>query len=103
MIPKKVLEQLQHIGQTYKKIDEIILFGSRAYGDYSDRSDIDLAIVAPDIPAKEWLELVFELEEDLYTLLLLDIVKFDEASDSLKTEILKSGKVLYKAVNEKYQ
>ena len=38
-------------------VERVILFGSRARGDARERSDIDLAVVAPDIPDREWTEL----------------------------------------------
>ncbi|HHZ17076.1 MAG TPA: nucleotidyltransferase domain-containing protein [Peptococcaceae bacterium] len=41
----KVIEQIKHMAQQYK-IKKIVLFGSRARGDYGIASDYDLAVFA---------------------------------------------------------
>jgi predicted nucleotidyltransferase len=73
-----------------------ILFGSRAIGDNLDKSDIDLAFVAPDMTEAEWAALSFDIEDRLDTLLLLDLVKYEKAPEQLKDEINKHGKILYR-------
>ncbi|QKY71046.1 hypothetical protein [Lentibacillus sp. CBA3610] len=45
----------------------------------------------------EWAEFTLQLEEELDTLLFLDLIKLENASESLISEIRKSGKVLYVA------
>ncbi|WP_018665145.1 nucleotidyltransferase domain-containing protein [Heyndrickxia acidiproducens] len=42
MIDQRIKEQLVQIGLSTDKVKKIILFGSRAVGDDTDRSDIDL-------------------------------------------------------------
>lgn len=73
----------------------MILFGSRARGDFDDRSDIDLAIEAPSMEQKNWLALTFELEENLDTLLSIDLVRLDQASQELEERINKERGRLY--------
>lgn len=75
-------------------IEKIILFGSRAKKDADERSDFDIAIICPAISNREWLELCEHID-DLPTLLTIDLVRFDTASDELKNRILQEGKVLY--------
>jgi uncharacterized protein len=77
-------------------IDEIWLFGSRARGDNTERSDIDLAIVCGKQPNFDWQK-VIDIIDDADTLLKIDCVKFEEGriSDELKTSILKDKKVIY--------
>lgn len=96
MINQRLMDQLNIFGQN-NEINKIILFGSRAIGDNMEKSDIDLAFVAPDMSKKEWNDFSYELEEELDTLLLLDIIKFEDAPDKLKNEIIKHGKTLYSA------
>ncbi|MBG6111727.1 putative nucleotidyltransferase [Flavobacterium sp. CG_9.10] len=43
-ISDKNLNLLKNIFEKYDSIEEVILYGSRAKGNYSDRSDIDLAV-----------------------------------------------------------
>lgn len=95
MMDKKIQNQLVQIGLSTEKVKKIILFGSRAVWDNTDRSDIDLAIVAPEMSKEEWVLFALDLEEELDTLLSLDIIKFEDASQPLKSEILKNGKLLY--------
>ena len=73
----------------------VILFGSRARGTNYPKSDIDLAIEGcPDFPALE-----DRLQEELWSLLRLDIVNLDaRVSDELRQEIARDGKVLYEEV-----
>lgn len=95
MIDHRLKKQLAKIGAENKKINKIILFGSRAIGDNIDTSDIDLAFAAPGMTQEEWTSLTFAIEEALDTLLFLDLVKYEEAPDRLKEEINVQGKVLY--------
>ncbi|MFD1412402.1 nucleotidyltransferase domain-containing protein [Oceanobacillus jeddahense] len=95
MIEQKIIDQLSNVGSHINTIHKIILFGSRAVGDHTLKSDIDLAFVAPNMTKEEWVELTFTLEEDLDTLLFLDLIKYEDAPEDLKKEIMKSGRVLY--------
>lgn len=72
----------------------VILFGSRARGTNRPKSDIDLAIEGcPDFRA-----LYDRLQEELWSLLELDIVNLDDPiSPELRREIARDGKVLYDA------
>ncbi|UOR13831.1 nucleotidyltransferase domain-containing protein [Halobacillus amylolyticus] len=47
MIPIKLAKQIITIAEKFLVIEKIVLFGSRAYGDHQEDSDIDLAIIAP--------------------------------------------------------
>jgi predicted nucleotidyltransferase len=95
MIARHLKEQLIHIFSSFSDVHRVILFGSRAREDYNDRSDIDLAIEAPKIEQKKWLDLTYQLEEKLDTLLSIDIVRLEKAPQELKERINKEGEVLY--------
>lgn len=73
----------------------VLLFGSRARGTAQPKSDIDIAIQGcPDFPG-----LYDRLQNELWSLLELDIVNLDEPiSDELRREIDCDGKVLYESV-----
>lgn len=73
----------------------VMLFGSRARGTAEEKSDIDLAVWGcPDFPHLE-----DRLDNELWSLLRLDVVNMDESSShELLEEVLKDGKVLYEEV-----
>lgn len=73
----------------------VMLFGSRARGTAEEKSDIDLAVWGcPDFPHLE-----DRLDNELWSLLQLDVVDMDESSShELLEEVLKDGKVLYEEV-----
>lgn len=91
-----ITEQIQDLPKKFlsiRSVKKVILFGSRARGDHDERSDIDLAI-AGDITDHEWLQ-ICEMAENTDTLLEIDLVRLNTASEALKTEIAKHGQVIY--------
>lgn len=75
-------------------VDEVWLYGSRGRGDHQPRSYIDLAVRTPRTGEIEWSR-VCDIVEDADTLLPIDLVRLEEASDSLRTAILDQGVRLY--------
>jgi predicted nucleotidyltransferase len=75
------------------RIERIWLFGSRARGDAAERSDIDLAVEAPAATPAEWHAILARLET-APTLLRVDVTRLEEASDELREEILRTGRVI---------
>lgn len=75
-------------------LKKVLLFGSRARGDYKKASDIDLAVSGGNYSA-----FVMEVDEETSTLLEFDIVNLDGSVQSeLLGEIQKEGKVIYEKV-----
>lgn len=75
-------------------IMKIILFGSRAKGNNTKRSDVDLAVSGGNID-----DFTFQLENDANTLLMFDIVNLDKPiTDELSDEIKKYGVTIYEKV-----
>lgn len=75
-------------------IEKIILFGSRAIGDHWPRSDVDLAIVAPEAGIKEWMA-ICDAAEEAETLIDIDLVRYEETSGAFREAIDRHGKVIY--------
>ena len=84
----------KHIGR-YPHVEKVVLFGSRARGDEEDRSDIDIAVVGSEITRSEWLEMREYVEEKARTLLSIELVRLDDASEKLKEIVQGEGVVLY--------
>lgn len=77
-------------------IDEIWLFGSRARGDYNDRSDIDIALVCGKASRSDWLSVV-DIIDNADTLLKIDCLRLDSSLDKrLYQNIIKDKKLIYK-------
>ena len=93
-LDKRIQEQIIRIVSAQREVQKAILFGSRARGDADDRSDIDLAVEAPRIGQREWLDLSFRLEET-DTLLPVNVIRLEEASMEFRSRILAEGKILY--------
>ncbi len=75
-------------------IKKIILFGSRARGTNSERSDIDLAVSGGNA-----LDFYYDVEEQAWTLLLFDVVDLDRGiSNELRAEIDRDGVIIYEKV-----
>lgn len=72
-------------------VERVVLFGSRARGNNSERSDIDLAVSGGDV-----LNFYYDAEEQARTLLMFDVVDLNrEISEELQQEIDRDGVVLY--------
>lgn len=88
-----VVEELRHLAQEHG-LRKVLLFGSRARGDFRRESDIDLAVSGGN--AERFL---LDAEEMTSTLLKYDVVNLDYP---LRPELLKSiereGKVLFEKV-----
>ncbi len=70
---------------------KVILFGSRARGDFHERSDIDLAVSGGAVS-----RFALDVDEDTSTLLIYDIVNLDRPVQAeLLASIEREGKVLY--------
>ena len=67
-IHQKVLEEICTFAKQYD-IEKVILFGSRARGDFHRTSDIDLAVIGGDVA-----RFALDVDEETTTLLKYDIV-----------------------------
>ncbi len=78
-----------------KKIEKIVLFGSRAKGHFKKGSDIDIAIFAEDLEYNELLKIKVEISNLPlpYTIDILDFKKIK--NEELKEHILRVGITLF--------
>ena len=81
-LPDRILRELSFLAKKYA-VTKIILFGSRARGTNTERSDIDIAVYGGDFEHFYW-----DVKEKIHWLLMFDIVQADaKISDELKQEI----------------
>ena len=89
-LPDRILRELSFCAKKYS-VTKIILFGSRARGTNTERSDIDIAVYGGDFEHFYW-----DVKENVPSLLMFDVVQADEKiSDELKQEIEKDGVIIY--------
>jgi uncharacterized protein len=92
---------LQQIVDSFKRFDEIaevLLFGSRAKGNYKTGSDIDLAIKGVNISHQTVTQLHDWLNEELPLPYFFDVVHYEALDEpQLKAHIDRVGTVLFRA------
>lgn len=93
-IPFEIISFLERLILN-EKIERIILFGSRAIGDYEDYSDFDIAIDAPKISKYEWLKIKEYSIYDLKTIYRVSLVNYSTNPDNLKESINQKGVIIY--------
>lgn len=90
-----LVKQLHEIARRYPEIQSVVLFGSRAYGDHNNLSDIDLAVKAAELSERQWLLFAEQVENELDTLLKIDLVLYDHSSAALREQIDQCHTVVY--------
>jgi uncharacterized protein len=91
----RLIEDLARRLARHPAIERVWLFGSRARGDCFERSDIDLAVDAPTMDPYDWLKITLDFEDEAPTLLLIDLVRWEEAPEGLRAQIRDEGIVIY--------
>ena len=89
-IKAEVIEEIRKLAKKYD-VTKVILFGSRARGDFKRTSDIDIAVTGGD-----FARFALDVDEETSTLLMYDIVNLDwYVQDELLEAIKKEGRILY--------
>lgn len=89
-LPERVIRELFSFATKYS-VRKIILFGSRARGNNTERSDVDIAVYGGDFDSFYW-----DIKENIHSLLMFDVINADASiSEELKKEIKKDGVVIY--------
>ena len=95
-LTKKEIESINSVFSKYAQIEEVLIYGSRAKGNYRPASDIDLTIKGKNID----LTLQTEIEFDLDDLLLpykFDVSIYDKITNpEFINHIDRVGKEFYK-------
>ncbi len=92
-ISEKVEQEIVELAIKYK-IRKVLVFGSRARGDYKRTSDIDLAVEGGNVAA-----FTVDVEELTSTLLEYDVVNLDGmVQKELLESIEKEGIIVYEEI-----
>lgn len=92
-IRPEVIEEIKEFAKEFD-IDKVILFGSRARGDYHRTSDIDLAVSGGDVA-----QFALAVDEETSTLLMYDVVDLAlPIQEELRESIRREGVILYEKI-----
>lgn len=91
----ETIKKINQVFMTYPQITEVIIYGSRAKGNYKTGSDIDLTMVSCDNSHKLLTHILGELD-DLLLPYMIDLSFYIEiTNDDLKDHIKRVGKLFY--------
>ena len=91
-LPERILQALIHTLEKEENVTRSVIFGSRARGDYSYNSDIDLAVYCNGkLPAG--LKLDLEEAAGIYKIDVIDMN--DPVIDALRKKIEEQGTEIY--------
>lgn len=94
-LSERVIDQLQAVFQKSSKIDKVILYGSRAKGNYKPGSDIDLTVISESLTLTELLALENAVD-DLLLPYKVDLSLYSKIdNEELKEHIHRVGVEFY--------
>jgi predicted nucleotidyltransferase len=94
-LSEETIQKITHVFAQYPSIEKVIIYGSRAKGNYKNGSDIDLTFIGNNISDKDWTNLYFDLD-DLLTPYTFDLSMFSTIENqALIDHIERIGKIFY--------
>ena len=92
-IRDEVIQEICEIAEKYK-VEKVILFGSRARGDFRRTSDIDLAVKGGD-----FINFALDVDEETSTILMFDFVDLNRSiQQELRENIEREGRMIYEKI-----
>jgi predicted nucleotidyltransferase len=93
----ETIAQIQEAIAKIETIDQVILYGSRAKGNYRNGSDIDITLLGENLSLNNAVYPLMDEIEELYLPYSFDISIFEHIDNAhLKEHIERVGKVFYK-------
>jgi len=91
----RTIIKIQRVFEKYPQVDKVVVFGSRAKGNFRPGSDIDLALFGNELNQQLCSDIAEELD-DLLLPYMIDLSVFNLLDHAdLKEHILRVGKVFY--------
>lgn len=100
VVTPECVEGLVPLFEAFLHVNRVILFGSRARKDHQERSDIDLAVDAPNMDILAWDKLYAYITNNSPTLLPLDLIWLQQAPHQLAERIRDEGVIVFERKNE---
>jgi len=96
----ETIDGIRKVFQNFSELKEVVLYGSRAMGNYRNGSDIDIALKGKELNLHLLNRISLELD-DLMLPYTFDISIYDHIdSEELIDHIVRRGVVLYRATSE---
>lgn len=92
-IPESAWQFLKEITR-HNFVEALILFGSRAFGDHEDRSDVDVAVCGNSITRLQWAR-IRDAAYGAQSLYWISLVHFDRNPRALRERITDTGIPIY--------
>ena len=94
-LKESTIEKILGVLRQYSEIERVVLYGSRAKGNYRPGSDIDLTLVGKNLSHKQLLSIEHQLD-DLLLPYLFDLSIFSDIEDSdMIAHINRVGLIFY--------
>lgn len=90
---------IKNVINTYSCIVNAIVYGSRAKGNYTNSSDIDITLDAPEMSFPEYCQIATELDDLLLPYQIDLSLKHEIENPDLLDHIKRKGKILYSQHN----
>jgi len=98
---ENIIEQINSVFEEFPAVEQVLLYGSRAKGNYRPGSDIDMALIGSDLTLNLLNSISLKLDE-LFLPYIFDISIFKKiGNQDLIEHINGVGKVFYKREKEK--
>ena len=96
---EKDLKEMEELFLSFNEIEKVILFGSRAMGNYKVASDVDLVLYGEKLSSRTVLRVSGILNDEKLIPLFFDVLNFNRVSNmELKKHIEEFGEVLFERV-----
>jgi predicted nucleotidyltransferase len=93
---QKDMDYMLRLFDSIPAIEKVILYGSRATGDFERGSDVDIAVAGKDVTFSDIACIHETLENESPTLLWFDVRHYDQLkNEKLKGQIDSYGKLIY--------
>ncbi|KHJ37331.1 putative nucleotidyltransferase [Pedobacter glucosidilyticus] len=98
LVPDDIIK-IKTVFMGYPQLDSVLIYGSRAKGNYRPASDIDLTLIGKDLTSSLLNEIEFKLD-DLLLPYKFDISIYDKITDAqFLDHINRIGKEFYRKQN----
>ena len=95
-----IIEKINQVFDQFPQIKEVIIYGSRAMGNYREASDIDLTLIGDNLNLKDLNQLTSVLD-DLLLPYLFDIsIHSQIKNQDLIEHINRNGKLFYTQIKQ---